>query len=127
ASVEDDPDRWYPEFLWALQNGAIPAGRITSNAGADEHKTKVSLINCLAGDTPVLTRQGIRPIRELAGQDVEILNGKGKWTFAPFKSFGVQDTFKVTLRWADNRRGKTEIYATKDHRWFLEDGRVVTT
>ena len=24
--------KWYGEFLWALENGAIPAGRITSNA-----------------------------------------------------------------------------------------------
>src|SRR5437867_346089 len=25
---------WYERFLWALRRGAIPAGRITSNAGA---------------------------------------------------------------------------------------------
>ena len=24
---------WYERFLWALRKGAIPAGRITSNAG----------------------------------------------------------------------------------------------
>ena len=33
-------------LLWALQNGAIPAGRITSNAGALEHKPATSTINC---------------------------------------------------------------------------------
>ena len=27
---------WYERFLWALRKGAIPAGRITSNAGALE-------------------------------------------------------------------------------------------
>lgn len=122
-----DKDRWYKEFLWALNNGAIPAGRITSNAGAQDHKRAVSLINCLAGDTPVLTRSGIQPIKDLAGKDVEILNGDGNWTTAPFKSFGTQDTYKITLRWGDNKRNKTVVYATKDHRWFLSDGRVVTT
>ena len=32
--------------MWALQHGAIPAGRITSNAGALEHKPATSTINC---------------------------------------------------------------------------------
>ena len=27
---------WNSNFLWALQNGAIPAGRIVSNAGAKD-------------------------------------------------------------------------------------------
>ena len=27
-------EQWYRSFLWALRRGAIPAGRITSNAGA---------------------------------------------------------------------------------------------
>ena len=35
AEVEDDAakrEHWYEQFLWALRHGAIPAGRITSNA-----------------------------------------------------------------------------------------------
>jgi ribonucleoside-diphosphate reductase alpha chain len=39
ADVEQEEVRehWYERFLWALRRGAIPAGRITSNAGALEH------------------------------------------------------------------------------------------
>jgi len=37
---------WYERFVWALRRGAIPAGRITSNAGAQEHKPATSTINC---------------------------------------------------------------------------------
>jgi len=37
---------WYYEFLEALNNGAIPAGRIASNIGAEEAKANTSLINC---------------------------------------------------------------------------------
>ena len=33
---------WNERFLWALRRGAIPAGRITSNAGALEHKPATS-------------------------------------------------------------------------------------
>ena len=48
AEVEDNSvkEKWHKEFLWALKNGAIPAGRITSNAGALEHKPATSTINC---------------------------------------------------------------------------------
>lgn len=51
AAGEDKPDFWKEQFLWALQNGAIPAGRITSNAGAQEHKPATSLINCTVSGT----------------------------------------------------------------------------
>ncbi|ROU01585.1 adenosylcobalamin-dependent ribonucleoside-diphosphate reductase [Marinobacter sp. R17] len=39
-------EKYFKEFVWALQNGAIPAGRITSNAGAEAHKPATSTINC---------------------------------------------------------------------------------
>ena len=39
-------ETWNEKFLWALRKGAIPAGRITSNAGAWEHKPATSTINC---------------------------------------------------------------------------------
>jgi hypothetical protein len=42
---------WYERFLWALRRGAIPAGRITSNAGAQEHKPATSTINCTVSGT----------------------------------------------------------------------------
>ncbi|HEY5102932.1 MAG TPA: ribonucleotide reductase N-terminal alpha domain-containing protein, partial [Steroidobacteraceae bacterium] len=48
ADVEkpDAREEWYERFLWALRRGAIPAGRVTSNAGALEHKPATSTINC---------------------------------------------------------------------------------
>jgi ribonucleoside-diphosphate reductase alpha chain len=36
----------YKDFAWALKHGAIPAGRIISNAGARSHKPATSTINC---------------------------------------------------------------------------------
>ena len=44
--VEADRFMWKKTFKWALDNGAIPAGRILSNAGAEELKPNTSLINC---------------------------------------------------------------------------------
>ena len=54
AEVEQTPEKrekWYGKFLWALRHGAIPAGRIMSNAGAREHKPATSTINCTVSDT----------------------------------------------------------------------------
>ena len=53
ADVELEPARelWYERFVWALRRGAIPAGRVTSNAGALEHKPATSTINCTVSGT----------------------------------------------------------------------------
>ena len=48
---EDQREQWYEKFLWALRRGAIPAGRVTSNAGALEHKPSTSTINCTVSGT----------------------------------------------------------------------------
>src|SRR5687767_13206609 len=44
AAVEDEPDRWEPVFLNALEDGFIPGGRINSAAGSGIRD--VTLINC---------------------------------------------------------------------------------
>jgi ribonucleoside-diphosphate reductase alpha chain len=43
AVVEKDPAAWEEKFLWALENGFIPGGRINSAAGTNLQAT---LINC---------------------------------------------------------------------------------
>ncbi|HKL50148.1 MAG TPA: ribonucleotide reductase N-terminal alpha domain-containing protein, partial [Wenzhouxiangellaceae bacterium] len=47
----DAREHWYREFLWALRRGVIPAGRITSNAGAQAYKPATSTINCTVSGT----------------------------------------------------------------------------
>ena len=61
ADVEAPEARavWHERFLWALRKGAIPAGRITSNAGALDHKPATSTINCTVSGTIIDNR----PIR----------------------------------------------------------------
>ncbi|HKU70697.1 MAG TPA: adenosylcobalamin-dependent ribonucleoside-diphosphate reductase [Burkholderiales bacterium] len=43
AAVENDPARWEPVFLEALENGFIPGGRVNSAAGT---ALQATLINC---------------------------------------------------------------------------------
>ena len=46
--------------------------------------------HCLAGETRVLTWEGSRAIRDLAGGIHKILGANATWIEAPFKSYGVQ-------------------------------------
>ena len=61
AGVEhpDIQDKWEKEFFWALSSGAIPAGRIMSNAGAGEHKPATSTINCTVSGSIADSMTGI--------------------------------------------------------------------
>ena len=69
AQVEQEKDRahWEAKFLWAQENGFIPAGRINSAAGTDLQAT---LINCF-----------VQPVGDSI---VEIVDGKpGIYTALP--------------------------------------------
>ncbi len=72
--------------------------------------------HCLGGDTRVITWDGVRPIRELAGTTQRVLSAKGRWVEAPFHSFGVQPLVKITV---GRNRVRKEIFATPEHRWFI--------
>ena len=79
------------------------------------------LFYCLAGETRVMTWEGVKPIRELAGGTHRILGKHGDWIDAPFRSFGVQPLMRVTV----TRNGITQnIYATAEHRWFVRPGKT---
>jgi len=53
AGVEEPSNReeWEEKFLWALHHGALPAGRIIANVGADAFKPSTSTINCTVSGT----------------------------------------------------------------------------
>ena len=80
-----------------------------------------NLFHCLAGETGVLTEDGVVPIAELAGRTVRVLNGDGGWVEAPFRSYGVQRLMRVVL----SRNGREKVlHATDEHRWFVPAGRL---
>lgn len=74
--------------------------------------------HCLAGETRVITWEGIREIRDLAGGTHRVLSKSGRWIDAPFFSFGVQPLWKITV---GRNRVVKDIYATAEHRWLIRD------
>ncbi len=79
AQVEQEADRahWENKFLWAQENGFIPAGRINSAAGTDLQAT---LINCFVqpvGDSIVENTDGKPGIYTALAQAAETMRRGG--------------------------------------------------
>ena len=73
---------------------------------------------CFSGDTKILTKNGIKSLVELNGNDVEVLNKNGGWELATVKSFGIQKVKRLILE----RYGVTkEIKVTGNHKWFVRN------
>jgi ribonucleoside-diphosphate reductase alpha chain len=119
ASVRKD---WANKYLWALQNGAIPAGRIYSNAGAGEHKRAVSLINCVVSGRiddsieSIMRRQYEAALTLKAGCGIGYefstlrpngypVHGAGAATSGPLGFMGGFDKYCETIESAGGRRG----------------------
>ncbi len=115
-------EKWYGNFLWALQNGAIPAGRITSNAGAREHKPATSTINCTVSNTVPDSMDGVlRSVHEAGltlkagcgiGYEFSTLrpkgafvSGAGAYTSGPLSFMDIFDSMCFTVSSAGGRRG----------------------
>jgi ribonucleotide reductase alpha subunit/predicted RNA-binding Zn-ribbon protein involved in translation (DUF1610 family) len=90
-----------------LATAGVGAGRIMSVIGTS---TNATAINCLQGDTVVLTQEGPVKIRELAGKTVNVYTPVG-WTPAKFDTYGQQELFDVTF---DNGQ---VVKATAGHDW----------
>jgi ribonucleoside-diphosphate reductase alpha chain len=125
ADVEQTPELrelWYREFLWALRHGAIPAGRITSNAGAQEHKPATSTINCTVSGTVRDSMDNILDKVHEAGLTLKAgcgigyefstlrpkgayVSGAGAYTSGPLSFMDIYDKMCFTVSSAGGRRG----------------------
>ena len=115
-------EKWYESFLWALRRGAIPAGRITSNAGAREHKPATSTINCTVSGTIKDSMNGILDKVHEAGLTLKAgcgigyefstlrpkgayVSGAGAYTSGPLSFMDIYDKICFTVSSAGGRRG----------------------
>jgi ribonucleoside-diphosphate reductase alpha chain len=151
AEVEATPalrEHWFERFLWALRRGAIPAGRITSNAGALEHKPATSTINCTVSGTIHDSMDDILEKVHEAGLTLKAgcgigyefstlrprgayVSGAGAYTSGPLSFMDIYDKMCFTVSSAGGRRGAqmgTFDVSHPDVKEFIrakrEDGRL---
>src|SRR5438128_889951 len=124
ADVEHESvrEQWYERFVWALRRGAIPAGRVTSNAGALEHKPATSTINCTVSGTIEDSMDGILDKVHEAGLTLKAgcgigyefstlrprgayVSGAGAYTSGPMSFMDIYDKMCFTVSSAGGRRG----------------------
>jgi ribonucleoside-diphosphate reductase alpha chain len=115
-------DQQYKEFLWALRQGAIPAGRIVSNAGALEHKPATSTINCTVSGIVADSMDDILHKVHEAGLTLKAgcgigyefstlrpkgayVSGAGAYTSGPLSFMDIYDKMCFTVSSAGGRRG----------------------
>jgi len=119
---EDKQDAVHKDFLWALRHGAIPAGRIMSNAGALEHKPATSTINCTVSGTITDSMDDILEKVHEAGLTLKAgcgigyefstlrpkdayVSGAGAYTSGPLSFMDIYDKMCFTVSSAGGRRG----------------------
>ncbi|WP_165666382.1 adenosylcobalamin-dependent ribonucleoside-diphosphate reductase [Metapseudomonas otitidis] len=149
AEVEPkDVEHWYERFLWALRQGALPAGRILSNAGAQAYKPATSTINCTVSGVIHDAMDDILGKVHEAGMTLKagcgigyefstlrprgaFVSGAGAHTSGPLSFMDVYDRMCFTVSSAGGRRGAqmaTFDIAHPDVREFIrakrEDGRL---
>ena len=124
SDVESEASRgeWYESFLWALRQGAIPAGRVTSNAGSLEHKPATSTINCTVSGTirdsmdDILNKVHEAGLTLKAGCGIgyefstlrprgAYVSGAGAYTSGPLSFMDIYDKMCFTVSSAGGRRG----------------------
>lgn len=124
ADIElpEQREHWYEQFLWALHRGAIPAGRIISNAGALAWKPATSTINCTVSDTigdsmgDILAKLHQAGLTLKAGCGIgyefstlrprgAYVSGAGAYTSGPLSFMDIYDKMCFTVSSAGGRRG----------------------
>ena len=121
-ATQDQRELWFDKFLRALISGAIPAGRIVSNAGAQDHKPATSTINCTVSGTVADSMAAILEKVNEAGLTLKAgcgigyefstlrpkgayVSGAGAYTSGPLSFMDIYDKMCFTVSSAGGRRG----------------------
>lgn len=78
---------------------------------------------CFKGDTKILTKEGVKELKELDGKQIMVLNKNHGWEDATVKHFGRAVLRKLILeRYGVNK----ELYVTGNHLWFVKNNKGIT-
>lgn len=111
-----------------IANGSVlMSGRHLQHGDKTQPKRNMEVFtNCLEKNTKILTQEnGPIEIHKVVGQAVTVKAADGEWREANVKAYGKQKLFKITfVPKTGTSNYSHEVLATRNHRWFLEDGSI---
>jgi ribonucleoside-diphosphate reductase alpha chain len=122
SSLEQDSSYWEEQFYEIMKRGCYPAGRILSNAGAQEYKPGTTLINCVVASnirdslehildtvhefgTTLKTGAGIGACFSTIRPKGSFVKGVNAYTSGPLSFADIFDKTCFTISSAGGRRG----------------------
>jgi ribonucleoside-diphosphate reductase alpha chain len=122
SACEENASYWEDRFAFALDNGATPAGRIMSNAGAEKYKPSTATINCTVSKIVEDSMHDILYTNLEAGLTLKagcgigyefstlrprdaFVAGAGAYTSGPLTFMDIFDKMCFTVSSAGGRRG----------------------
>lgn len=141
-------NKWQKKFEWAMRWGAIPAGRIMSNAGIAEYRPATSTVNCTVSGlvedsmTDILSKVQQAGLTLKAGSGIgyefstlrpkdSFVNGSGACTSGPLSFMDIFDAMCFSVSSSGGRRGAQMATLDVSHPDVLdfikakrEDGRL---
>lgn len=139
---------WQKKFEWAMQWGAIPAGRILSNAGIAQHRPATSTVNCTVSGLVEDSMEDVLKKVQQAGLTLKAgcgigyefstlrpkdsyVNGSGAHTAGPLSFMDIFDAMCFSVSSSGGRRGAQMATLDVSHPDVLdfikakrEDGRL---
>jgi hypothetical protein len=117
----------FPLIAWGWGRDMVMA-YVRDTTGEEWEKSCCGF--CLAGETEVTTRDGIKHIRDLVGGSHDLLvpivgkrgglSQQGGFKHVDVRSFGVQPLWEISLH---RGRQRKVVRATAEHRWFVTAGK----
>lgn len=111
--TDESQELWEGRFFDMLSNFKCTAGgRIYANAGTEWGGT--TLMNCISGDTKVLTSEGVFAAEDIPiNSEIQVLTENGIFESAIWKEYGKQSLYEITFA-----NGEI-VAATGGHEWVV--------
>ena len=101
-----------PKLIYFIENPRGGMRKMNFMKG----RPRYTVTYCFAGETEIITKDGVYEIKDLVGTNPQLLTQGGEWINAPIRNYGKQKLMKLTLSRAKKQK---VIYTTKNHKWIL--------
>ena len=118
--IDDDELIRLYDYMYNLKGSVSGRGLWQLGSKTVEKYGGDSLVNCFAGETEIITSNGIKQIKDSIGS-VSLMTEYGKYVDSEIKNFGKQALYKLLLVKGNSKK---EIFVTNNHRWFREPRRT---